>query len=67
MFDTVSISVVFVSKIETAPSARVLERCRTIDEKHGVVDVVFLAKVGEECVSKSVGSYRFKRCMEQFV
>lgn len=35
-----------------------------IDEKHGVVDGVFLAEFSKECMRKNVGSRRFKLCME---
>ena len=47
-FDAVSISVVFVAEIEAVTRAGVFQRCRAVDEKHGVVDVVFLAKFSEE-------------------
>jgi hypothetical protein len=33
----------FVSEIEAVSLARVLQRMRAIDEKHGVINVVFLA------------------------
>ncbi len=42
MFDAVPISVVFVSEIEAVSRTRVLERCRFTDEKHSIIDVVFL-------------------------
>ena len=38
-----------------------------IDEKHGIINVVFLAEIGEKRASNHVRSRRFKRCMEQFV
>jgi hypothetical protein len=56
--------VAFVSEIEAVSLASVFQWCCTIDEKHGVVHVVFLAKFGKECVSESVRSHRFKLCME---
>jgi hypothetical protein len=44
--------------------ASVFQRRRTVDEKHGVVDVVFLAEFVEESRSKSVVSGRFDLCMQ---
>lgn len=42
----------------------VLERCRAIDEKHCIVDAVFLAEFSEERVSENEGSRRFKRYLK---
>ncbi len=63
-FDTVSISMAFISEIEAVSLAGVFQRCRTIDEKDGVVDIVFLAELGEERTSENVCSRWFKLCME---
>jgi hypothetical protein len=56
--------VTFVSEIEAVASAGVAEWFRSIDEKHGVVNVVFLAQFVEERVSGNVGSRRFKLCVQ---
>jgi len=45
----------------------VFQRCSTIDEKHSVSNVVFLAEFGKERVSENVCSGRFKLCVEYFV
>ena len=50
-FDAVSISVAFVSEIEAVTAAGVFQRVRAIDEKHGVVYVVFLTKLSKGRVS----------------
>jgi hypothetical protein len=52
------------SKIEAIPRASSLERCGTINEKHGVIDVVFLAKFRKERVSENGGSNRLKLCVK---
>jgi len=57
----------FVSEIEAVSLAGVFQWRRAIDEKHGVVDGVFLAEFHKERVSESVGSRRFKLCIQQFV
>jgi hypothetical protein len=54
MFDAIPISMAFVSEIEAVTRAYVLERCRSINEKHGVIDVVFLAEFSEERVSETL-------------
>ena len=54
----------FISEIESVSLTGVFQRCGTIDEKHGVVDGVFLAEFGEKRVSDDVGSRRLKLCME---
>ncbi len=43
MFDTVPISMSFVSEIEAMSLTGVVQRFISIDEKHRVIDVVFLA------------------------
>jgi hypothetical protein len=63
MFDAIPISVVFVSEIEAAASAGIAEWCRSIDEKHCVINVVFFAQSAEERVSGNVCSRWFKLCM----
>ena len=47
-----------ISEIKSVTRASVFQRCRTINEKHGVLNVVFLAELGIERVSESVGSRR---------
>ncbi len=42
-FHAVPISVTFESEIEAMSRAGVLEQCRPIDEKHGGIEIVFLA------------------------
>jgi hypothetical protein len=53
---TVPSSVVFVSVLEAVATAIVVQWCRSINERHGVVDVVFLTQFVEELVSNSVRS-----------
>jgi hypothetical protein len=48
MFDTIPISMEFISEIEAVPLQCGFEPVRIIDEKHGVVDVVFLAELPEK-------------------
>jgi len=50
----------FVPEIEAVSLAGVFQWISAIDEKHGVVDGVFLAEFSEERVSESVRSHRFK-------
>jgi len=40
---------------------------RSINEKHGVVDIVFLAEFHEKRVSDTIVCRRFKLCMEEFI
>jgi len=40
-------SVFFVSESKPVSIADVFQRCRTTDEKHGVVDIVFLAEFAD--------------------
>jgi hypothetical protein len=54
MFDAVAISMAFVSEIEAMSVAGVFQRCGAINEKHSVVDGVFLAKFSEERVSDTL-------------
>ncbi|SDF96806.1 hypothetical protein SAMN05216218_112105 [Halorientalis regularis] len=54
----------FVSEIEAVSLAGVFQRSCTIDEKHSVIDIVFLAEFSEERVSECIGSHRLKLCME---
>jgi hypothetical protein len=56
--------VAFVSEIEAVTTASVVQRFRTIDEKHGVVNVVFLAQCTEKRVSDNARFGRFKLCIE---
>jgi hypothetical protein len=44
----------FVSEIETMSLTGVVQWCSTIDEKHSVFNVVFLAEFGKERVSENV-------------
>jgi hypothetical protein len=53
-----------VSEIEAVSLAGVFQWCCTIDEKHSVVHVVFLAEFSKECVSENVCPDRFKLCVE---
>ena len=66
-FDAVAISVAFVAEIEAVTGAGVFQRRRTVDKKHGVVDVVFLAQFREERVSEHVRSGWLELRMQQFV
>ncbi len=43
MFDAVPISSAFVSEIEAVSVANIFQRVRSVDEKHSIVNVVFLA------------------------
>jgi len=66
-FDAVAISVTFVAEIEPVTGAGVFQRCRAVDENHGVVDVVFLAQLREERVRQDIRSGWFELRMQQFV
>ena len=48
MFDTIPISMEFVSEIEAVSLQGCFEPVRIINEKHGVIDVVFLAELSEK-------------------
>ncbi len=48
MFDTVPIPMSFASEIESVPLASIVQRLLVIDEKHGVVDIVFLPQIRKE-------------------
>lgn len=54
----------FVSEIEAMPLTGVVQRLIAIDEKHGVIDVVFLAQFREERTCDDFDSSRLKLCME---
>jgi len=53
-----------VSEIEAVALTRSLQRVRSIDEKHGVGDVVFLGEFSKKRMSENLRSRRFKLCME---
>jgi hypothetical protein len=44
--------VFFISEIEAMTTAGVFQRMRAVNEKDGVVNVVFLAEFGEERVGR---------------
>jgi hypothetical protein len=67
MFDTIPISMFFVSEIEAVTTTGVFQRVRTVDEIGGVVYVVFLAEFGNERLSKNAVRGRIKPCMKHFV
>jgi hypothetical protein len=48
MFDAVPISVALTSEIEAVATASVVQRVRTVDQKHSVVNVVFLSQFTKE-------------------
>ena len=54
----------FVSEIEAVSVTGFFQRGGVIDEKHGVVNVVFLAEFTEKYLGESVRSRRFKLCVE---
>ena len=58
---------VFVSEIEAVSATGIFQRVRTINEKHGVVNVVFLAEFSKERVSDYAFYGCFKPCIRQFV
>jgi len=49
-FDAVAISVAFVSEIEAVSATSIVQWGRAIDEKHRVVDVVFLTQLDQHGV-----------------
>jgi hypothetical protein len=55
-FGAVSISVTFVAEIKAVTGAGVFQRCRTVDEKYGVIDVAFFAQFREERMGEHVRS-----------
>lgn len=67
MFDAVPISIFFVSTIEVVTVTCGSHRGRAVNERRGVVDVVFLTKFGDERVSEDLLRGRFEVCMERFV
>jgi len=54
----------FVSEIEAVATAGVFQRVRAVDEKHGIVNVVFFAEFGKERLRKYAVCGWFKPCME---
>jgi hypothetical protein len=54
----------FVSEIEAVSGTGIFQRVRTVDEKHDVVNVVFLAEFGKECMSGYLVCRRFKLCIQ---
>lgn len=52
MFNVVSISVFFTSEIEAVTTAGVFQRVQAVDEKDGVVNVVFLANFSNKRIIK---------------
>jgi hypothetical protein len=40
---------------------------RTINEKHSLLDIMFLSEFSEKRMSKNLGCGWLKRCLEQFV
>jgi hypothetical protein len=56
--------VFLVSEIEAVALTGVFQWCGSIDEKHGVIDVVFLAELAKEGVGENVCSGRWELCVE---
>ena len=54
----------FVFEIEAVSLAGFFQWCSVIDEKHGVVNGVFLAEFTEKYLRKSDFSCCFKLCVE---
>jgi hypothetical protein len=63
MFYAVPISMLFVSEIEAVTTAGVFQRVRAVNEKHGIVNVVFLAEISKERVSGYLVNRWSKRCV----
>ena len=61
-FDAVPISMTFVFEIEAVAATGVFQRMRAINQKLGVVDVVFLAEFSKERVSDTLVCRWVKRC-----
>jgi hypothetical protein len=59
--------VFLVSELEATSTAGVFQRRRAIDEKHGVIAIVFLTQFREEAVCENLGSGRFEPLVQQFV
>lgn len=64
-FDGIPIPVFFISESEPVTVACVVQCRHTIDEKHGVIDVVVLTNLHEKGMSENLNSYRFKGCTER--
>lgn len=54
IFCAVAISVFLLATIEPVTGTAVFQRRRTIDEAHGVVDIVFFAQFDEERVRSTL-------------
>lgn len=52
MFGSVSISLFFVPKSESVSAEFCLEMLRTIDEKHSILDIVFLGQFSEKALGQ---------------
>jgi hypothetical protein len=66
-FDATPISAAFVLKSEPCSLECSLEVCRAVDEKHGILDIVFLAEFLEEAVSQRDCRGRKQPHMEDFI
>jgi len=67
MFDAIPISMEFVSEIEAVALQSSFKPVCIIDEKHGVIDIMFLAEFFEEDFGQS-GRIRGKKTnVEEFV
>jgi hypothetical protein len=66
-FDYVPISIFLVSEIVASPVTGSLQRVRSIDEKHRVANVMFLAYLSEKRFCETGIYRRLKTCMQQFV
>ncbi len=53
--------------METVSLARVVQCFVAVNEKHGVVDVVFLTQFRDKRTGGYFGSRRFKPCVELFI
>jgi len=63
-FDTIPISMRFISETEVVTTTGVFRRVRAVNKKHSVIDVVFLAEFSNERMSDYVVRRRFKLCVE---
>jgi hypothetical protein len=66
-FNAIPISAAFVWKSESCSLECSLEVCRAIDEKHGVIDIVFLAEFLQEVFSQYGCRGRKQPKMKDFV
>jgi len=53
-----------VSELEVVTLPSTLQRVRSIDEKHGVSDVMFLGEFRQKRMSANLRCCRFKLCVE---